>query len=236
MNDQAKRLRKTSSGMARLRNGARMRSGETDATASRRTSSEISYSTLTTSPRSRNSTNSLCVRLLNEWQSNRIRIFAPVQQMRGNCSPDSQSTMRPPPKLVAICTKRWSSSTTWPMIAASWPSGWARMIASRCFGRLGRDEGDQLALVGDIERIEAEQFAGRRHLPLDRQRVFLDADADARLMGDLVQRRGQAAARRVAHQPQMLRRRRRPSPRPVRAARRNRTGSASRIAGSRGST
>ena len=27
------------------------------------------------------------------------------QQMRGNCSPDSQSTMRPPPNDVVICTK-----------------------------------------------------------------------------------------------------------------------------------
>ncbi|WP_347339778.1 hypothetical protein [Bradyrhizobium rifense] len=27
------------------------------------------------------------------------------QQILGNCSPDGQSTIRPPPKLVAICTK-----------------------------------------------------------------------------------------------------------------------------------
>lgn len=28
------------------------------------------------------------------------------QQIRGSCSPDNQSTIRAPPKLVAICTKR----------------------------------------------------------------------------------------------------------------------------------
>ena len=29
-----------------------------------------------------------------------------AQQIRGSCSPDSQSTIRPPPKAVVICTKR----------------------------------------------------------------------------------------------------------------------------------
>ena len=31
---------------------------------------------------------------------------SPAQQIRGNCSPESQSTMRPPPKAVVIRTKQ----------------------------------------------------------------------------------------------------------------------------------
>ena len=45
------------------------------------------------------------------------------QQMRGSCSPASQSTIRPPPKAVRISTKQFSSSTAAPMIEARAPSG-----------------------------------------------------------------------------------------------------------------
>src|SRR6185369_13364479 len=53
------------------------------------------------------------------------------QQILGSCSPVSQSTTRRPPKLVSICTKWCGSSPTLPMIAAPFPSGWARIAASR---------------------------------------------------------------------------------------------------------
>ena len=40
------------------------------------------------------------------------------QHILGNCSPASQSTMRPPPNAVRICTKWCGSSMTSPMTAA----------------------------------------------------------------------------------------------------------------------
>src|SRR5581483_1726651 len=52
------------------------------------------------------------------------------QHILGSCSPDSQSTMRPPPKLVDIWTNWWSSATASPMSAASRPSGCAFIAAS----------------------------------------------------------------------------------------------------------
>lgn len=52
-----------------------------------------------------------------------------TQQMRGSGSPDSQSTMRRPPKRVRIRTKHRGSAVTLPIQAAVWPSGWARIAA-----------------------------------------------------------------------------------------------------------
>ena len=46
----------------------------------------------------------------------------------------------------------------------------------------GRDHCDQLALVGDIERIEAQEFAGCGHFGLDRDQPFVDSEAHARLI------------------------------------------------------
>ncbi len=45
------------------------------------------------------------------------------QQMRGNCSPLNQSTIRLPPNSVVISTNWCGSSRTSPMMAASWPKG-----------------------------------------------------------------------------------------------------------------
>lgn len=53
------------------------------------------------------------------------------QQIRGNCSPWSQSTTRSPPMVVRMRTSFSGSSTTVPMIAASAASGSARRVATR---------------------------------------------------------------------------------------------------------
>lgn len=53
--------------------------------------------------RSRSLTCSRCVRLLEECKERNAHLGP--QQIRGSCSPDNQSTIRAPPKLVAICTK-----------------------------------------------------------------------------------------------------------------------------------
>jgi hypothetical protein len=44
------------------------------------------------------------------------------------------------------------------MIAASRPSGWASMKAT--LPPLGRGNRHELAFIRDIERVEAQQFAG----------------------------------------------------------------------------
>lgn len=45
------------------------------------------------------------------------------QQMRGSCSPESQSTTREPPKPVFMTTMQSASSTISPIFAAFFPSG-----------------------------------------------------------------------------------------------------------------
>lgn len=49
--------------------------------------------------------------------------FQRDQQIRGNCSPTSMSTMRLPPNTVFITTRPGSPSPTWPINAAFSPSG-----------------------------------------------------------------------------------------------------------------
>src|SRR5208282_229539 len=66
-------------------------------------------------------------------------------------------------------------------------------------GRLGRHDCDQLAFVGDIERIQAEQLARTSDLFVNRQRAFLQFDPNLRTLRDFVQRAGDSASRRVAH-------------------------------------
>ena len=76
-----------------------------------------------------------------------------------------------------------------------------RMGAHRRQYALGIGRGtdrDQLALVGNIQRIEAEELAGGGHHGLHRNRLLVEHHADAGVAGDFVQRRRQAAARRVA--------------------------------------
>ena len=66
------------------------------------------------------------------------------------------------------------SATTSPMIAASRPSGCARIAASSAVGVLRRDDGDQLPLVGDVERVEPQHLAGAPHLGPERDRRLVE--------------------------------------------------------------
>ena len=61
-----------------------------------------------------------------------------------------------------------------------------------------RHERHQPALVGHVERIEAQQFAGGGHRLGHRNGRFVDLDAHAGVQGDLVQRGGQPAAGQIA--------------------------------------
>jgi len=59
-------------------------------------------------------------------------------------------------------------------------------------------DGDELALICYVERIEAEKLAGRNNIRLERYRALDKTDTDARLLRDFVQCRAEAASRWVA--------------------------------------
>ena len=75
-------------------------------------------------------------------------------------------------------SRRWSAVTS-PMMAASRPSGWACMAASTRLGRVAGDDGEQFAFIGDVERVEPEDFA---------RALDLLADGNARLRRDACRR------------------------------------------------
>jgi hypothetical protein len=61
-----------------------------------------------------------------------------------------------------------------------------------------RANGHQLALVGHVQRVQAQQFAGGGHLGLHGNVGLAQQHAHLRLARDFVERGGQAAARGVA--------------------------------------
>ena len=87
------------------------------------------------------------------------------QQIRGSCSPTSMSTMRRPPKSVRMVDaarvrrRRRCRSRAAPRAQRMRPHR-----GERGFGLLGRHEGDDLAFVGEVERIEPEDLADAPHL------------------------------------------------------------------------
>src|SRR5215470_10696207 len=90
-------------------------------------------------------------------------------------------------------------------MAGHHPADAARFLAERvgaqrrqhALGALGGDEGDELALVGDVERIEPEDLAGAAHRVVHRDRILVHLDAELAARGDLDERRGDAAAGRI---------------------------------------
>ncbi len=51
------------------------------------------------------------------------------------------------------------------MIAASRPERMGAHRGEQAIGVVRRADRDELAFVGDVERIESEELAGREHLP-----------------------------------------------------------------------
>ena len=119
------------------------------------------------------------------------------QQMRGNCSPNSTSTTRVPPIPVFI-------STIPGMITDDF-SDHLSVTPERMFthlpedGRCGvrRDDGQQFALVGHIERIESQNLARPLDGVADRDLSFVDDHTDPAARCDFVQGRRYAAPCRV---------------------------------------
>ena len=90
------------------------------------------------------------------------------------------STMRSPPNTVCSTTMPVGRSVTSPIDDRA---GAGRMRAHRRQHAVGvgsRHHRHELALVGQIQRIEAEDLAGALDLLAQRQRVLANADADIR--------------------------------------------------------
>ena len=65
------------------------------------------------------------------------------------------------------------------MIAAFFAQRMPAHGGKNTIGIFRRNEGQQLAFVGDVERIEAEDFAGAFDFFADGNGRFIEADADA---------------------------------------------------------
>ena len=66
-------------------------------------------------------------------------------------------------------------------------------------GLVGGDDGDDLALVGDVERIDPQQVARADHGGCDRQRRLVEHDGQVGVARQLVAHGADPAPRRVAH-------------------------------------
>ena len=110
------------------------------------------------------------------------------------------STMRRPPKTVRIVTRPGSPRPNAADDRSAAPKRMRAHGGERGLRLVGRRDGDDLALVGEIERVEPQNLAERLDLFADRRRLFVDLDRHLRGLGDLVQRRRQPAAGRVAQE------------------------------------
>ena len=70
------------------------------------------------------------------------------------------STIRVPPNVVRRTTMPSGSAAISPITAAACPPGLARSGRDGKIGLVGCDDGDELAFVGDVEGIDAEEVAG----------------------------------------------------------------------------
>ncbi len=109
------------------------------------------------------------------------------------------STIRVPPNPVRSTTLSAGSVTISPTSAASAPSGCDRNASSPASGLLRRDDGDELALVGDVQWVDAEQFAGAIDHGRHRKSLLFEQDPEAAGLGQLVAHGAYPAARRITH-------------------------------------
>jgi hypothetical protein len=108
------------------------------------------------------------------------------------------STTRVPPTRVFISTKAGMVGGDFADDRRFAPSGCAR-IAARTRPASAGDDREQLAFVGDVKRIEPENFARAFDFLANRDARFVEQHADARAAWAISrQRAGDAAARRVA--------------------------------------
>ena len=105
---------------------------------------------------------------------------------------------RLPPNAVSTNTIPGGSVLTSPISTAASHPGTARSAASAASAPLRRDEGHELALVGDVHRVDPEQLRGARDGRLHRDVALAHHHRHTRGACELVQHRGDAAAGGVA--------------------------------------
>ena len=114
------------------------------------------------------------------------------------------STIRLPPKAVSRAATRPGGLGA--DLADERGLGAERMRRSRSsalVGRLRRDDRDELALVGDVERVDAEDLAGADDRGPERQRRLLEHDRELAPAGRArsAPSRGRRASGRAASEP-----------------------------------
>ena len=129
---------------------------------------------------------------------NRARLRTVHQQIRGSGSPTSMSTIRVPPKLVRSTTMPSGSAAISPTAAAAAPDGCGAHRRQRGVGLVGGDDRDDLALVGDVQRVDAEEVARAEHGRGDREARLVEHDGQVGVAGELVADRADATTGRVA--------------------------------------
>ncbi len=115
------------------------------------------------------------------------------QQMRGSGSPTSMSTIRVPPKPVRKTTMPSGWSRISPIAAASRPRGCCRSAPSAWSTSFAGDHRQHLALVGHVQRVDAEEVARAGDGRGDGQGGLVEYHGDLRIPGELVTDRADAA-------------------------------------------
>ena len=110
--------------------------------------------------------------------------------------------MRVPPNRVCMMTMRAGSSRISPMICGFLAAFGAAQGFEGGVRRFGSDYGEELAFVGYVERVYAEDLTRPVHDVPDRDVLLPERDPVARVAGELVQDRPDTAARGVAHEAQ----------------------------------
>ena len=70
-------------------------------------------------------------------------------------------------------------------------------------GRMRRNNGDELALIGNVKRIQPEQLASRSYSRFHRQRLLLEKKTNLRSLRQLVERCREPTSGRIAHDAQV---------------------------------
>jgi hypothetical protein len=78
-------------------------------------------------------------------------------------------------------------------------SGRGAQNCQRVVGLPRRDHHEELAFVGDVQRIEPQQLAGAAHFIAHWDAILFERDAQATVAREFVQRRRDAASRWIAH-------------------------------------
>ena len=107
--------------------------------------------------------------------------------------------MRVPPKVVQQHDDACGSATISPIARRVGAERMRPQRGERGVGLVRGDDRDELALVGDVQRVDAEQVARADHRGRDGQQRLVEHDAEVGVAGELVADRADAAAGRVAH-------------------------------------